>query len=107
MMGLFITGISIGVLFWNGLHSAVELTNDLEFCISCHEMDKVYEEYQQSPHYKNAAGVRAACADCHVPKPGWPKMVRKLEAVNDVYHTLAGSINTPVGRKSLAANARK
>lgn len=73
----------------------VEQTNSLEFCVSCHEMSQVYEEYRQSPHYKNAAGVRAECADCHVPKHGWPKMLRKLEAANDVYQTLAGSIDTP------------
>jgi len=45
MMSLFTAGIAIGVLFWNGLHSAVEQTNRFEFCISCHEMGKVYEEY--------------------------------------------------------------
>ncbi len=39
--------------------------------------------------------MRAACADCHVPRSGWPKLVRKLEAANDIFHTIAGSIDTP------------
>lgn len=91
---LFVAGIAIGVLFWNGLHSAVEQTNKLSFCVSCHEMGQVYEEYKQSPHYKNAAGVRAVCADCHVPRSFWPKMKRKIEAANDIYHKIAGSVDT-------------
>lgn len=95
MMALFAMGIAVGVLFWNGLQSAVERTNDLEFCVSCHEMGQVYEEYKLSPHFKNAAGVRAVCADCHVPKAFGPKMARKVMAANDIYHTIAGSIDTP------------
>ncbi|TNF88416.1 MAG: hypothetical protein EP300_07965, partial [Gammaproteobacteria bacterium] len=83
---LFAGGLLIGMLFWSGLHSAVEVTNSLEFCVSCHELSQVYAEYRQSPHYKNAAGVRAVCADCHVPKPWWPKMKRKMQAANDLYH---------------------
>jgi len=93
-MTLFVAGIAIGMLFWNGLHSAVEQTNKLSFCVSCHEMGQVYEEYKQSPHYKNAAGVRAVCADCHVPRSFWPKMKRKIEAANDIYHKIAGSVDT-------------
>ncbi|UCH39160.1 MAG: NapC/NirT family cytochrome c [Gammaproteobacteria bacterium] len=92
---LFAGGLLIGMLFWSGLHSAVEVTNSLEFCVSCHELSQVYAEYRQSPHYKNAAGVRAVCADCHVPKPWWPKMKRKMQAANDLYHKVRGSIGTP------------
>jgi len=95
MLSLVAVGILLGVFSWTGLHSAVEATNSLEFCISCHDLDQVYSEYRQSPHYKNAAGVRAVCADCHVPKPWWPKMQRKVLAVNDIYHTIRGSIDTP------------
>ncbi len=42
-------------------------TNSTEFCISCHEMEGVYKEYTESTHYKNPSGVRAECADCHIP----------------------------------------
>ena len=93
-LSLVVAGILIGIFSWTGLHSAVEVTNSLEFCISCHELDQVYAEYRQSPHYKNAAGVRAVCADCHVPKSWWPKMKRKVQAANDLYNKVRGSIDT-------------
>ncbi|MCP4389680.1 MAG: hypothetical protein GY802_15405, partial [Gammaproteobacteria bacterium] len=52
VMSLFATGIAIGILFWNGLHSAAEQTNRFEFCVSCHEMGQVYEEYKKAPTIK-------------------------------------------------------
>ena len=74
----------------------MEATNTLEFCISCHEMrDTVYEEYKTSIHYKNASGVRAICSDCHVPHAWGPKVVRKIQASNELLHKAIGSINTP------------
>ena len=65
---VFFVGILSGIIFWGGFHTVVEETNSLAFCISCHEMTPVYEEYKASVHYKNAAGVRAICSDCHVPR---------------------------------------
>ena len=83
-------------------------TNTLEFCISCHSMrETVYEEYQGTPHYNNASGVRTTCADCHVPKAFGPLMVAKVLAVADVYHEVVGSIDTPEkfeSRRWLMAN---
>ncbi|MEA7581093.1 NapC/NirT family cytochrome c, partial [Salmonella enterica subsp. enterica serovar Anatum] len=38
-----------------------------EFCVSCHSMQPVYQEYKQSVHFQNASGVRAECHDCHIP----------------------------------------
>lgn len=85
-----------GIILWGGFHTAMEATNTLEFCVSCHEMrDTVYEEYKTSVHYKNASGVRAKCSDCHVPHAWGPKVVRKIQATNEVWHTLRGTINTP------------
>ena len=92
---IFAAGTVFGILFWGGFHTVIEATNSLEFCTSCHEMDQVSEEYRQSVHYKNAAGVRSICSDCHVPKPWWPKMVRKAQATNDLYQKIMGSIDTP------------
>ena len=68
----------------------------MEFCISCHEMEEnVYQEYKPSIHYSNRTGVRAACSDCHVPKPWIHKMVRKIQASNEIYHKILGTVNTP------------
>ncbi|MDH3535183.1 MAG: NapC/NirT family cytochrome c [Gammaproteobacteria bacterium] len=83
-----------GILFWGGFHTAMEASNTLTFCTSCHEMSYVYEEYQQTVHYQNASGVRAICSDCHVPKPWAYKVVRKIKATNELFHKALGTINT-------------
>lgn len=89
-------GFVFGVLFWGGFNTALELTNREEFCISCHEMkENVYMEYRNTVHYQNRTGVRATCPDCHVPKEWGPKMIRKIQASNEVLHKLLGSIDTP------------
>ena len=86
----------VGVLLWGGFSTALELTNTESFCISCHEMrDTVYQEYRLSPHFNTASGVGATCPDCHVPKALLPKLVAKVKASADVYHTLMGTIDTP------------
>ena len=41
-------GAFAGVLFWGGFNTAMDRTNTLEFCTSCHEMGTVYAEYKQS-----------------------------------------------------------
>ncbi len=85
-----------GIIFWGGFNTAMEATNTLEFCISCHEMEStVYQEYKHSIHYKNSSGVQATCPDCHVPKEWTHKIVRKIQASVEVYHWLMGSIDTP------------
>lgn len=89
-------GFAAGVLFWGGFHTALEMTNNEQFCISCHEMkDNVYAEYQGTIHQNNASGVRATCPDCHVPKEWGPKMLRKIKASKELYgHFVTQSIWT-------------
>lgn len=85
-----------GIIFWGGFNTAMEATNTMDFCISCHEMENnVYEEYKPTIHYTNRTGVRAGCPDCHVPDPWVHKMVRKVQATNELYHKAVGTINTP------------
>jgi cytochrome c-type protein NapC len=87
--------VILGVVLWGGFNTAMEATNTLTFCISCHEMhDNVYQEYKTSVHFSNPSGVQAACPDCHVPKEWIPKLIRKIQASNEVYHWLAGTIDT-------------
>lgn len=88
-------GAVVGVLGWGGFNWAMEATNAPEFCISCHAMrDTVYPEYKRSVHYSNPSGVRAVCADCHVPRDWTHKVLRKVAATREVYHWLLGSIDT-------------
>ncbi len=55
----------------------------------------VYEEYKPTIHYSNRTGVRATCPDCHVPDPWIHKMIRKIQASNEIYHKLMGTVDTP------------
>ncbi|KAF0190934.1 MAG: nitrate/TMAO reductase membrane-bound tetraheme cytochrome c subunit [Gammaproteobacteria bacterium] len=92
---LLIGGFVAGIVFWGGFNTAMEMTNKEKFCIGCHEMrDFVYKEYQDSVHYNNKTGVRATCPDCHVPKEWIHKVVRKIQASNEVLHKVLGSIST-------------
>lgn len=88
VLALFVSGLLIG-----GSHIVLEHTNDMEFCTSCHSMQINFEEYKETIHYKNPSGVRATCADCHVPKPLGAKLWAKLVAAKDVYHELVGTID--------------
>jgi cytochrome c-type protein NapC len=96
LIALLSVGFVSGILFWGGFHTGLEMTNTLEFCVSCHEMrDTVYQEYKTSIHYSNRSGVRAICSDCHVPKDWGHKMLRKAKASFEVWGKLTGSIDTP------------
>ena len=105
---LLVAGGIGGIVFWGGFNTAMEVTNTLGFCTSCHEMNTVYAEYQKTIHFQNRTGVRAICSDCHVPKEWGPKVVRKIKATNELFHKLAGTIDTPEKfekeRKKLAEN---
>lgn len=91
-----LAGVVIGVVGWGGFNTAMEATNRLEFCVSCHEMrDTVYQEYKKSIHYSNPAGVRAICSDCHVPKDWTHKIIRKVQASQELWGKITGSIDTP------------
>lgn len=95
-IGVFFSVFTLGILFWGAFNTSLEITNNESFCISCHEMrNNVYKEYKETIHYTNRTGVRATCADCHVPKD-WPHMVkRKVGATNELFHKLIGSVDTP------------
>ena len=84
LLGIPIGGFllfGLGVLAWASFETALRYSNTLAFCTSCHEMsDNILPGYKESPHYKNVAGVRAICSDCHVPHAFFPKMKVKIAA---------------------------
>jgi len=93
---LVLTGVIIGILIWGGFNWGLELTNTEQFCISCHEMEStVYQDLKKTIHYSNRTGVRATCPDCHVPRPWIYKIVRKIQASNELYHHFMGTLDTP------------
>jgi nitrate/TMAO reductase-like tetraheme cytochrome c subunit len=93
---LVVLGLLAGAIGWGGFEAYVASTSTLQFCTSCHEMQAyVYQEYKQSPHYANPSGVRAICADCHVPHALAPKLWRKFQATtNEIPNHFRGSIDT-------------
>ena len=45
---LLVIGVFSGIILWGGFNTALEMTNTMEFCLSCHEMkDNPYAEYQE------------------------------------------------------------
>ncbi len=68
ILALVIVGIVIGVALIVLPHVGIKLTSTTEFCVSCHSVQPVYQEYKQSVHFQNASGVRAECHDCHIPR---------------------------------------
>ena len=95
LISLLTVGFFSGIFFWGGFNTAMEATNTMSFCISCHEMeDTVYQEYKQTIHYTNRTGVRAVCSDCHVPKDWTHKMIRKVQASREVWGKITGTIDT-------------
>ncbi len=88
-------GFLMGIVFWGGFNTALEVTNTEAFCTSCHEMsDNVFEELKPTIHYSNRSGVRATCPDCHVPHEWTNKIARKIQASKEVWGKLFGTINT-------------
>jgi cytochrome c-type protein NapC len=84
-----------GVAFTAAFNIGLSATNEMEFCTSCHSMKINLEEYKDTIHYKNPSGVRATCADCHVPNEFLPKIYAKIMAAKDVFHEIIGTIDTP------------
>ncbi len=80
-----------------GFVGFVEYSNTQSFCLSCHEMRAfVYTEFQESVHFRTRSGVGPVCADCHVPGPWIPKMLRKVKATfKEVPSHVLGKIDTP------------
>ncbi|MEI8402594.1 MAG: NapC/NirT family cytochrome c [Alcaligenaceae bacterium] len=95
ILTIFSVSFFAGIIFWGGFNTGMEMTNSLEFCITCHEMrDTVYQEYKETIHYSNRTGVRAICSDCHVPKDWVHKIIRKSQASLEVWGKITGSIDT-------------
>ena len=85
----------VGIGFTGGFFGALQYASTDKFCTSCHEMSKPYEELARSAHYANQFGVRAGCADCHVPPAFLPGLVRHIAAYKEVWGHLTGELNTP------------
>jgi nitrate/TMAO reductase-like tetraheme cytochrome c subunit len=71
-------------------------TSTTEFCYKCHSHDQfIRPEYEASSHFSNASGVRAGCADCHLPHDSWFDLVWTKAVVSlDIIPEMAGKLDT-------------
>ena len=99
---LLLAGFGVSFVFFLIFHFGImTATNAMEICISCHEMDSVNEEYMESTHYNNSSGVRAECADCHVPHGKnigdyIDKLFAKIRiGSKDIFHHVIGTYSKP------------
>lgn len=90
-------GLAAGLVISAGTTSVIRQTNTTEFCVSCHVYEDFYEEFQQSEHFRNATGVQASCASCHLPHDNWASMIaaKAHSGFKDVWAYTLGGIDTP------------
>ncbi|MFT7315254.1 MAG: trimethylamine-N-oxide reductase (cytochrome c) cytochrome c-type subunit TorY [Paraglaciecola sp.] len=93
---ILLIGAVIGMITLGGSAYVLNKTSTTEFCVSCHTMDRAYEEYKVSKHFTNNKGIRAECADCHIPQEPLDYLITKIRASKDVYHEfITGRIDSP------------
>ncbi|QIW15457.1 nitrate reductase [Pasteurellaceae bacterium RH1A] len=72
-----------------GTQFAMKETSSTEFCVSCHSMSHPQAEWEGTVHFSNRKGIRAECADCHIPQDNAFHYVKtKVMALKDVWHTV-------------------
>jgi nitrate/TMAO reductase-like tetraheme cytochrome c subunit len=94
-VGALFVGLLSGFLIWGSYEGVTAMVTTNAFCTSCHEMQGVADDYRHSIHFTNPAGVRAQCADCHVPKPFVARVVHMIGATRDLIGHATGVIDTP------------
>lgn len=91
-VGIVASFVGLSLIGTTTIHTGTE-----EFCaVSCHEMAiNSAMEYKDTVHDRNRTGVRATCADCHVPHSPVPLYIRKMGATHDLWgHAVTHSIDT-------------
>jgi len=90
----------VGIGFAGSLIGGLKYAETVTFCTSCHEMNTPFQELTQSGHYSNQFGVRATCADCHVPPQFVPGLIRHIQASGEVWGHVKGELDTPAKYES-------
>ncbi len=82
----------VGVGMTGGFVAGLKFAESMAFCRSCHEMNIPFQELTQSVHYSNQFGIRATCADCHVPPAFFPGLLVHIQASTEVWGHLMGEL---------------
>ena len=98
LLGIPIGGLIaflVGVAFIGGTFGGIQLASTEKFCTSCHEMNTPFQELTHSFHHSNEFGIRATCANCHVPPTLVAGLTRHLKSATEVWGHLRGELDTP------------
>jgi cytochrome c-type protein NapC len=86
----------IGIGFTGGALAALKYSSSEAFCTSCHEMSKPALELSHRVHFSNVCGIRAGCADCHIPPGFLAGTLRHMTSgMSDSWGHLRSTILTP------------
>jgi nitrate/TMAO reductase-like tetraheme cytochrome c subunit len=90
VIAFFLGAAALGAFNWT-----IHQTSSNEFCYVCHSHQAfIRPEYESSSHFRNASGVRADCADCHLPHEWFDLVVTKAIVSLDIIPELMGKIDT-------------
>jgi trimethylamine-N-oxide reductase (cytochrome c) cytochrome c-type subunit TorY len=94
-LGGFIA-FALGAVALGGTNYVLHATSTTEFCYSCHSHEAfIKPEYEASSHFSNLSGVRAECADCHLPHDNWFELVWTKAVVSlDIIPEMMGKLDT-------------
>lgn len=87
---------ALGAVALGTTNYVLHATSTTEFCYACHSHESfIKPEYEASSHFRNLAGVRAECADCHLPHDNWFDLVWTKAVVSlDIIPELMGKLDT-------------
>jgi nitrate/TMAO reductase-like tetraheme cytochrome c subunit len=99
LLGIPIGGfvaVFIGAAGLGTANYVMHATSSTEFCYSCHSHEAfIKPEYEASSHFMNTSGVRAGCADCHLPHDNWFELTwTKMVVSLDIIPEMMGKIST-------------
>ncbi len=91
-----VLAFALGAVALGTTNYVVHATSSTEFCYSCHSHESfIKPEYEASSHFANVSGVRAGCADCHLPHDNWFELMWTKAVVSlDAIPELAGKLDT-------------
>lgn len=94
-LGGFIAFV-FGAVALGSTNYVLHQTSSTEFCYLCHSHEAfIKPEYEASSHFKNLTGVRAECADCHLPHDNWFELVWTKAVVSlDIIPEMMGKLDT-------------
>ncbi len=101
LLGIPIGGfvmIGVGAAGLLVMNKVLHATSTSEFCLSCHTHQGIsVAEFEAASHSYNNTGVRAECADCHLPDPEekfFHYLLAKIIVSKDIFAEIRGVANT-------------